>query len=298
MLSITTDYSMDDLHRRESIEDFVNGVGNPQPYLRAIAEMGFSHIHWCHHWNCDFMYDQSEIEHIASLLKMYGLQLADVHGSEGREKFWYSPQEYARLAGVELVKNRIDFCAELGGDAIVMHVYPLPLDSMQAEFVWGQLRKSLDALQPYVKERGIKIAIENLIDFPGVHFSGVSVDQASDNWDLIQRIFEAYPPEFVGLCYDSGHANLGYDRSARLENFLDRLLVLHLNGNDGTADQHRNLFVNPIDWEQLAKWIATSVYDKPMSLEVSASDIDESETAFLQTAFDTGTRFAEMVAAA
>ena len=295
MLSMSTDYSSN-VHRFDSMQDLVNGVGNPQPYLQAIAEAGFSHVHWCHHWSGDFMYMESEVAYIDRLLQEYGLQVADVHGAEGREKFWYSPQEYARLAGVELVKNRIDFCARLGGDAVVMHAYPLPADPDQAEFVWEPLRKTLDALQCYAVERGIKIAIENLIDFPGIQFDEVPIEQAGDNRGLLQRIFENYPAEFVGLCYDSGHGNLGYDRLEQLENFLDRLIVLHLNGNDGIADQHHNLFVNPLDWERLAQLIAASVYDKPMSLETMASERDESDAAFLQTAFETGNRFAEMVA--
>ena len=45
MLSITTDYAKD--------------VGDPSPYLRSIAEAGFSHLHWCHQWNTDFLYAAS-----------------------------------------------------------------------------------------------------------------------------------------------------------------------------------------------------------------------------------------------
>ena len=241
------------------------------------------------------MYGESEMAHIGKLLHEYGLQVADVHGSEGYEKFWYSPQEYARLAGVELVKNRIDFCARFGGDAVVMHAYPLPANADEATRIWVQLRKTLDALQPYAVARGVKIAVENLIDFQGVKFGGVPLAEAGDNRQLLQRIFDHYPPEFIGLCFDSGHANLGYDRMEQLESFGDRLIALHLNGNDGTGDQHRNLFVNNMDWERLAELIAASVYDKPMSLEVVSSELDANDAAFLQTAFSTGNRFAEMV---
>ena len=286
---MSSDYSPN-IHRFESIADFEVGVGNPEIHLKEIAEAGFSHVHWCHHWSGDFSYSESELAHIGKLLKKYNLILADVHGSEGKEKFWYSPQEYARLAGVELVKNRIDLCNRFGGDAVVMHAYPL-----RNEAEWDQLRKTLDALMPFALERGVKIAIENLIDFWGVRFAGVPIKEAGDNWGLIQRIFDQYPAEFIGLCYDSGHAHLGYDRSAELEKFLDRLLVLHLHGNDGTNDQHRNLFVNDLDWDNLAKMIAASVYEKPMSLEVIASELDADEASFLQTAFTTGNRFAEMV---
>ena len=160
---------------------------------------------------------------------------------------------------------------------------------------WDCLRRTLDDLMPYALERGIKIAIENLIDFRGVHFDKIPLAEAGDNWDLIGRIFAQYPAEFVGLCFDSGHANLGYNRSAALETYAGRLLVLHLNGNDGTGDQHRNLFVNDIDWDNLARIIANSPYRKPISLETMVSDLDKDEADFLRAAYQTGNRFADLV---
>lgn len=297
MLSIATDHSTD-IHGFNSMQDFYNGVGNPNTALRAIADAGFSHVHWCHHWSGDFMYGESELDAIGKLLNEYGLTVADVHGSEGREKFWYSPQEYARLAGVELVRNRIDFTARFGGDSVVMHAYPLPTDAELKELLWGQLRKTLDALQPYAAERNVSIAIENLIDFQGVRFDGITLEQARDNRQLLADLFALYPPEFLGLCFDSGHAHLGYDCMDQLEQFLDRLYVLHLHDNDGSADQHRNLFTKTIDFDRLAAYIARSVYNKPISLEVVISEDDANDTAFLATAFESGNRFTEMVAAA
>ena len=294
MLSIATDYSPH-THRFESLADMLNGIGNPEPFLKDVAAAGFTHVHWCNHWSGDFLYCESEMAHIGQLLKKYDLQVADIHGSEGQEKFWYSPQEYARQAGVELVKNRVDFCARFGGDAVVMHAYPLPDDPDMHQVQWDCLRRSLDELRPYCLERGVKIAIENLIDFLNVHFNNLPLEQASDNWPLIDRLFENYEPEFLGLCYDSGHANLGKNRMAGLEKHLDRLAVLHLNSNDGSGDQHHNLFVDDIDWGKLAELISESTYSKPMSLEVIMSEQDKDEADFLQTAFRTGHQFAEMV---
>ena len=84
MLSITTDY--------------VHDTGSPEPYLRAIGEAGFTHVHWCHHWNTDFLYSTHEIDQISQWLDTYGLQVLDIHASHGREKAWASPLAYQRLA--------------------------------------------------------------------------------------------------------------------------------------------------------------------------------------------------------
>jgi sugar phosphate isomerase/epimerase len=287
LLSITTDYKSDQ--------------GDPAPFLRAIADAGFTHLHWCHQWNTDFVYHASEIDQIGQWLKEYGLHLADVHGSEGKEKFWYSLQEYARLAGVELVKNRIDLAARLGADAVVMHAYPPTKDPALAPFnglIWDQLRKTLDALQPYALARGVRIALENLIDFRGVATGTVTKAEAIDNFDLILQVYEHYPPEYISFCYDSGHAILGYSRLARLAPLLSRLAVLHLHDNDGQDDQHRLVFDGAVDWTFAAKLIAAAPYTKPMSYEVSMRNAGiPEERVFLQQAYTTGVRFAEMVAA-
>lgn len=67
--------------------DYVESTGCPEPYLRQITEAGFSHVHWCHHWNGDFVYSTHEVEQIASWLDEFGLQLLDLHASQGREKY-------------------------------------------------------------------------------------------------------------------------------------------------------------------------------------------------------------------
>ncbi len=287
MLSITTDYQ--------------TSQGNPYPYLRAIAEAGFTHIHWCHQWNTDFIYHPSEIDQIGRWLHELGLQLLDTHGSEGKEKFWYAPEEYARLAGVELVKNRIDFTATLGGDTVVMHAYPATTDPALAQYndhIFDQLRRSLDDLQPYAMERGIKIALENLIDFAGVRAGAVAAADAIDNFDLILRVYEHYGPEYIGFCYDSGHAILGHSRMKRLAPLMSRLCVLHLNDNDGQGDLHLLPFAGAVDWELAAKLIADSPYDKPMSYEVSMNKMGiDDEAVYLQRAHTLGTQFAQLVAA-
>ncbi len=87
MLSLTTDYA--------------SSKGCPESALRRIAEAGFTHVHWCHQWNTDFLYGHAEIAQIGRWLAEFGLGLLDLHASAGVEKNWVSAREYERLAGVE-----------------------------------------------------------------------------------------------------------------------------------------------------------------------------------------------------
>jgi sugar phosphate isomerase/epimerase len=268
MLSITTDYVQDS--------------GSPRPYLARIAAAGFSHVHWCHQWNTDFVYADPEIEQIGAWLHDYGLQVCDMHASAGVEKWWLSPREYERLAGVELVKNRIRMAARLSCDVIIMHVPAEPEDTTENNLFWTRLLKSLDALQPYAREHGVRIALENL--FP-------------ENFDTLEKILAEYDSDYAGLCYDSGHANISGLGLERLDRLKDRLISVHLHDNDGAEDQHNLLFSGTVDWERLARVVAESAYTKPVSMEVAIHHFgSRDERAFLEAAFETGMAFARKVA--
>ena len=270
MLSITTDY--------------VKDVGCPEPYLKRIAEAGFSHIHWCHHWNTDFIYLDCEIEQIAKWLQDYDLKLNDLHASAGIEKSWWSPLEYGRLAGVELVKNRISMAARLSSDVIIMHVTSEREGGEKKNVSWTQLLKSLDAIQPYARDHGVRIAIENL--FP----------DNFDNFQTIEKILSKYSPDYLGLCYDSGHANIGNEGLDHLERLKNRLISIHLHDNEGTEDQHKLLFSGTVDWARLARIIAESSYTKCVSMEVTMYNSGiEDEKAFLEKAFEMGMIFSRMI---
>lgn len=267
MLSITTDYAQD--------------RGCPEPYLRRIAEAGFSHIHWCHQWNTDFLYSPPEIDQIATWLREFGLALTDLHASDGVEKRWVSAREYERLAGVELVKNRLQMAAQLGSDVIIMHLGSVPADPADRSTFWNQLWKSLDELEPWARQHRVRIALEN------------------GEFAAIREVFARYGPDYVGLCYDSGHGNLSGDGLEEAEALRDRLISIHLHDNDGTGDQHNLLFCGTVDWRRLAGILARSAYRKAVSMEVTMPNSGfEDEALFLKRALETGTLFAQMVARA
>ncbi len=269
MLSVTTDYRTDH--------------GCPGPYLERIARAGFSHVHWCHQWCTDFLYSEPEIARIEEWLREYGLKLLDLHGSHGVEKGWGSALEYERASGVELIANRLEMTARLGGDAVVMH---LPgCDGAPDESYWERVFRSLDALRPLAEASGVRIALEN----GGSHAS----------FDAIEHVFGSYDGAYVGLCYDSGHGNLFPEGLDRLNAVKERLIAVHLHDNDGQGDQHKPLFTGTIDWERLAGVLASSAYDKCVSMEISMRNAGtDDEEAFLADAFATGSRLADMVAAA
>ncbi len=274
----------DELTPLSMTTDYVTGLGSPEPYLKRIAEAGYTHVHWCHQWNTDFVYAPSEIAKIGEWLHTYGLTLLDLHASAGVEKAWLASEEYRRLAGIDLVRNRLEMTARLGGDVIIMHVPAAPTEPAEADAFWDTLRRSLDALQPVSLATGVRIAIEN---------------GGGNQFATLVRVLEQYGPEFLGLCYDSGHGNVAGDGLDYLDRVTDRLISVHLHDNNGLADQHRPIFSGTIDWTRLSTLLARSSYHKPLSFELSIrlSGYDD-ETALLAQAHQDGLRLTSMVAQA
>ena len=241
--------------------DILQSTGSPDPWLKMISEAGFTHLHWCHQWCTDYLYSAYELRHYAARLKEFGLKLLDIHGSAGQEKCWFSLEEYQRKSGVELVENRIRMFVELEGTgSLMMHVpyqrFNMPPDKkilMEQQFV--ALKHSLDELMPVLEKYGVRIAVENM---------------PSDTFEEIAALMREYPPERLGITYDSGHGNIAEGRGLDLlEPLKDRLQALHLNDNDGSGDQHQPPFMGTVDWERMAKIIAESSYtDRPMSFEI------------------------------
>jgi sugar phosphate isomerase/epimerase len=258
-------------------------TGSPEPYLRKIAEEGFSHVHWSHHWNTDFMYSRSEIEQIRDWLKVYRLQALNMHGSAGVEKKWDSKKEYERIAGVELVANRIEMAGALGADVVIMHFERQAPHPEVDDLYWERLRRSFDTLEPIARKSGVRIALENFED---------------DSFKEVKTLFAAYSPDYLGFCYDSGHGNMGRAEGLdHLEEVKERLIAVHLHDNNGAMnDQHRVPFCGTIDWPRLAGIIRRSGYRNMINLEATMDYPDfKSQDAFLKAAFAAGNRLKEMV---
>lgn len=237
--------------------DYVQGFGAPEPYLRQIAQVGFTHVHWCHQWNTDFMYTAVEVSHIESVFRSAGLQLLNLHASAGVEKNPASELEYERMAGVELVRNRLEMTARLGGEAVILHAPQM--DS-------SAFRRSLDELQGDFLRSKIRLALEN----------------TGPNFPALQGYLRDYPPEYLGLCYDSGHGNLpdfAPFRTALLEQ-ANRIYAFHLHDNDGLSDQHKLPFSGTTDWGYVARLITDSACGDSINLESNMRQykgIDEME---------------------
>lgn len=245
--------------------DYLGGTGHPEKYLRMMAEAGFTHVHWCHQWNTDFLYSTHEIAEYKKIFKRNGLTLLDIHGSSGQEKCWFSTDEYSRKAGVELVINRMEMLVEMEGEGVLMMHPPYYGEQYDEEARklnrarFDAQMRSLDELIPAMEHYNVKIALENL---------------PADTFELLPLYLKEFPKEWIGVTFDSGHANmLSRNGLSLIKNLGDRIEALHLHDNDTTGDDlHQPPFYGNIDWTELVRFIKESSYGasgRPLSFELS-----------------------------
>jgi sugar phosphate isomerase/epimerase len=274
--------------------------------LAEIAKAGFTHVHWCHEWCGDYLYSVYEIIQIKEWLAEFGLKVKAVHATDGFKfplstegaiqkqdnRSYTSAVEYSRLAGVELIQNRVDMARELDAGTIVLHML-LPYkdfekDASIRDRFYAQTFKSLDVLEPYCRSRHIRICIENLPNSPHEH----QVYQ-------FERLFERYDKDFLGLCFDTGHANIICpDKLEFARIYKDRLFMVHIHDNHGfqpgipNSDEHLIPFSGTFDWDGFARILASSAYEEPYVLEVANSG---DPLAFPGKTFKAGEKLAAMV---
>lgn len=286
--------------------------------LAKIADAGFTHIHWCHEWDGDYTYSRPEMLQIRGWMNDLGLKCKGVHASSGivmpraKDRFYYRCKEYTRrdytsenelnrLAGVELIRNRIELAEMLGTDAIVLHMQ-LPYKSFEEEpgfkeRYFKQVFKSFDELEIYCKQKGIRICVENMTGTPNHH-----------QFEQFDLLYSRYDSDFLGFCFDSGHALItSQDCLEFARRYQDRLYMMHLSDNHGlvseecwndgllmgTCDEHKNPFQGIFNWEGFAEIVAASPYELPVVLEVMKRNNEEEP--FIKESVASAKRFTQMV---
>jgi sugar phosphate isomerase/epimerase len=299
--------------RKSSINtDYLNDQNDWPEIIRQvenIARAGFTHVQWIHDWEGDYMYSRSEMYFVRDLLRGLGLICHTLHASEGGVRFipdpkgpgyfqgrrritknvrkdYTSTREFIRLAGVDLIKNRIELSSLIGSGVIVLHM-TLPFEMFDEspddkKEYYRLVFKSLDEIESSARNAGVTIAVENL--------PGAPQRYADECFDLL---FNRYGADYMGICFDSGHAALTCpgDYCHFLERYQGRLLALHLQDTDGLPekmpetdaeilvhDRHWVPFSGVNDWDRIAKLIAGApLVDLPADFEVvlSASSPEE-----------------------
>lgn len=327
--SCETDYNSD-LHSWIDIERQISN----------LAKAGFTHTQWMQNWEGEYIYSKSEMYQARDVLKHYGICAHSIHATEGGKrtirtpdgklrfrnryrfteirKDYTSTNEYLRLAGVDLLKNRIDLCSHIGASVMVLHMQlPYMMFEEQPEekrLYYAQVCKSFDEIKEYAKAAGVRIALENLICTPQRY--------QEEQFDML---FERYDDDFLGFAWDSGHASLmcREDTYHFLKKYHKRMYATHLQDNESIPDEllyaedvdeadanvlryDRHWIPNvdgtlgrgKLDWKLIAEYVAKAPMQLPADFEimlVSEDGTNEDEIRQLKICRTQAEKFYQMV---
>jgi sugar phosphate isomerase/epimerase len=174
------------------------------------------------------------------------------------------PEKSHRITAMDEVKRALESAEQIPISACVLH-----LGYKDDPWNTRALENSLTAiehLKAFAHPLGVRILIENLQN-----------DITSP--EHILEILRVGHFDRVGVCLDIGHAhlarpenNIGIDEAFEL--LKPRIAELHLHDNHGQKDDHLWPGTGAIDWQNVAKHIATLPATTPGILEI-AHDLEE-----------------------
>jgi sugar phosphate isomerase/epimerase len=177
-----------------------------------------------------------------------------------------SPSKPLLNATLKRLKQSITYTSTLNAQLWVFHPgIQTGISPFYPGTDWKQNIESTRALHKTAAEHGVNIAIENV---PEPHpFVMKSVQDFAK--------FYKETNLNIGLVLDVGHANLNGQIELFLRTFADKIAHIHASDNMGEMDQHLGIGYGKINWQQFAKTLKETAYDKTVIIE-SLEHIEES----------------------
>lgn len=161
----------------------------------------------------------------------------------------------------------MESCALLGIPHMVVHpVHHLPYRQNKEE-IWKLNSEYYHLLEPYAKQFGVKISLENM--FGVDERRGCFCEDMFSNPQEYTQFYDSLGnrDDFI-CCVDTGHSGIvGGDAGETIRTLGDRVKALHLNDNRYRGDDHLIPLQGLIDWDDVTKALAEIHYSGDFTFE-------------------------------
>jgi len=227
------------------------GLDAMEVALRKLKCIGYQYVEYSH----ISQLSPIEVSKLATFVRTLGLVSWSVH-------FWGTldtDTPDAEQATVLRLQNCVDSCYEVEGKVVVVHCAGFGEDlserSLFARYMGDNLR-ILESVCPYASSKGIEITLEN--------------GRSQAQMQLIMTLVETIEAPCLGICVDTGHANLGDLGAVRAIRMAgDHLLTTHLQDNNGKQDDHLPPGLGMIEWGEVFSVLQAVGYSRPLILELT-----------------------------
>ena len=223
-----------------------HGARLDRDHLVEIAAHGFEAVEiYATRTHFDY-HDERAVTELEGHLKDTRLRPHAVHApttESFRDGVWgpsYSiayGDESARRQAVEETAAAVRAAHRLGAPLIVLHPgIPTAQQPAAKDNRTDALVRSVEELHAVAEPLGVRLALE------------VIPNRLGDAQSLVDLLDDELDLERLGICLDTGHANILGDVSEAVEIAGGYVIATHVHDNDGRADSHQVPFSGAIDW--------------------------------------------------
>jgi sugar phosphate isomerase/epimerase len=192
------------------------------------------------------------------VLRTSRLELWSLHAPFGTAVDISSLDDTVRLQGLEAVRAAFGTAAELGCQIVVVHASAEPIAPHERAARLAQAQHSLASVVGMAQASGVRAALEPL---PRTCLGHTADEMALLLADL--------PAEWIGICLDVNHANVGQDIVVFIRRFGARILSLHISDNDGVDEKHWLPGEGVIPWSDVIRALYAVGYVGPFMYETN-----------------------------
>jgi sugar phosphate isomerase/epimerase len=243
--------------------------------LEDVKASGFHDIEICSfpmHLN---YHAEDDVRRAGDRIRELGLNAYSFHAPFANHIDITSLDEGVRENAVRELEVACKAAAWMGADHIVLHPGPEREGRPPQEEFLAHMEhagRSLNRVATVCGELGVKLMLENML--PHLLFGHIS--------DLMYLLGEIKTPG-VGICLDTGHANLAGELGRVIPTFSGHLKMLHVNDNKRNYDSHLPPGEGVIDWKWVTDELRYNHFEGGLILEL-AGDEHESTSTILDRA--------------
>jgi sugar phosphate isomerase/epimerase len=231
------------------------GLDNPQATTNTLLENGILIIET----GADFFLnsDEEKIKRTAQAFVAKGIRIRSVHAPfEGVNLSDFDDEK--REMAIQIHEDLIYKTAIADVEMIIIH----PGESAKSKEDIEPMNKiacdSISQLIGASEETGVKLAVENMP--PGC--PGCEIDH-------IVKILEKVDSLTLGVCFDTGHANMMKNMGEFIQTIGNSIINIHVHDNDGTYDMHLQPPYGITDWSLFAESLRDVGFDDVITIEAA-----------------------------
>ena len=244
-----------------SILDAEKALGRLRGKGVGFVELSYEHLS---KFFKDEAVDLKALTSIKEAADSLGVRIIQIHGPFGEIDLELASEDSSqREKALRKIFNWIKYVGELEWGVLVLHTVRIRVSEEHDFHRLVEKTRLANArffkeASKHASEYGVKIAVENRLESC----------YGSLPRDLLELV-EEVGSESLGVCFDTGHANVNkLSMPVMVEMLREHLLATHIHDNDGHHDQHLPPLMGGIDWDGLMNAFSRSGYGKPLILEI------------------------------